>query len=117
VQDDLLGVWGAADATGKPSGSDIRRRKQSYPVVYTLNHGDADARAALLSVYARPEIDDAAVRRAITAMEAAGAREAGATLTASAHAEALMLLEALPLRADVREGLRALVAYLLERDR
>jgi geranylgeranyl diphosphate synthase type I len=33
MRDDVLGIWGADAETGKPTGSDIRRRKKSLPVV------------------------------------------------------------------------------------
>ncbi|WP_240051768.1 polyprenyl synthetase family protein [Pseudonocardia sp. EV170527-09] len=34
--DDLLGIWGPADRTGKPERSDLRSRKRSLPVVAAL---------------------------------------------------------------------------------
>lgn len=117
VHDDLLGIWGQVDRTGKPAANDIRRRKQSYPVVYTFNHADPDARAALTSVYAGSEMSEDDVRRAVAAMEACGAREAGAAVTATAHREALSLLEALPVKGHARAELRAVLDFLIERDR
>ncbi len=117
VHDDLLGIWGQADRTGKPAASDIRRRKQSFPMVYTFNHADPDARAALASVYAAPEMTDEDVRRAVAAMEACGAREAGMAVTTTAHAEAVALLEVLPVNNQVRTELRAVLDFLIERDR
>jgi len=34
VRDDLLGVWGRRDVTGKPEAADIRRRKKTLPLLY-----------------------------------------------------------------------------------
>ena len=39
LTDDLLGIWGAPDVTGKPVQSDLRARKKSLPVVAALNSG------------------------------------------------------------------------------
>ena len=33
IRDDMLGIWGAQETTGKPAADDIRRRKQSLPLV------------------------------------------------------------------------------------
>jgi 4-hydroxy-3-methylbut-2-enyl diphosphate reductase len=33
IRDDVLGIWGTDAEAGKPTGSDIRRRKKSLPVV------------------------------------------------------------------------------------
>jgi geranylgeranyl diphosphate synthase, type I len=37
--DDLLGIWGQPAATGKPVYSDLRARKKTLPVTWTLEHG------------------------------------------------------------------------------
>ncbi|MFD9738784.1 family 2 encapsulin nanocompartment cargo protein polyprenyl transferase [Umezawaea sp. NPDC059074] len=37
--DDLLGIWGDPEVTGKPVFSDLRNRKKSLPVVAALNSG------------------------------------------------------------------------------
>jgi geranylgeranyl diphosphate synthase, type I len=37
--DDLLGIWGQPEITGKPSWSDLRQRKKSVPVAHALSSG------------------------------------------------------------------------------
>jgi len=37
--DDLLGIWGQPEATGKPVLADLRNRKKSLPVTYVLCQG------------------------------------------------------------------------------
>lgn len=39
LTDDLLGIWGSPERTGKPIGSDLRARKKSLPVVAALTSG------------------------------------------------------------------------------
>jgi geranylgeranyl diphosphate synthase type I len=36
MQDDILGVWGMPERTGKPSGDDLLLRKKTLPVLYGL---------------------------------------------------------------------------------
>jgi geranylgeranyl diphosphate synthase type I len=51
VRDDILGIWGLAADTGKPSGSDIRRRKKSLPVIFALSNAAPAQREQLLELY------------------------------------------------------------------
>lgn len=37
--DDLLGIWGRPDVTGKPVYSDLRSRKKTLPVTWTVENG------------------------------------------------------------------------------
>ena len=52
--DDLLGIWGDPERTGKPAGADLRERKKSVPVVIALNSG-TPAAEELARIYARAE--------------------------------------------------------------
>src|SRR5262249_11449234 len=44
--------WGMQEATGKPVADDIRRRKQSLPIIALDERADADARTELHRIYA-----------------------------------------------------------------
>ena len=46
--DDLLGVWGDPELTGKPARDDLRTRKMSFPVLAWL---EADAGSDLAAAY------------------------------------------------------------------
>jgi geranylgeranyl diphosphate synthase type I len=43
LTDDLLGIWGATEVTGKPVRADLRARKKSLPVVAALSSGTPEA--------------------------------------------------------------------------
>jgi geranylgeranyl diphosphate synthase type I len=51
IQDDILGIWGNPEETGKPAGNDILRKKKSLPLLYALNH--AAIREELHGLFAR----------------------------------------------------------------
>jgi geranylgeranyl diphosphate synthase type I len=73
LRDDVLGTFGDARATGKPSGSDLRRGKRTALVVEAA--GDARAAAALERVIGRADAaSDEEVARAVAAIEGSGAR-------------------------------------------
>jgi geranylgeranyl diphosphate synthase type I len=71
--DDLLGIWGDPEVTGKPVGSDLRSRKNSLPVCYVLGRGDATARQ-LREVLAAPGDEEARITQAAALVEAGGGR-------------------------------------------
>ncbi len=52
LTDDLLGIWGATEVTGKPVRADLRARKKSLPVVAALTSGAPEA-AELKALLAR----------------------------------------------------------------
>ncbi|MHB8197260.1 MAG: polyprenyl synthetase family protein [Vulcanimicrobiaceae bacterium] len=77
IRDDLLGVWGSTDATGKGVAGDIARRKWSFPVAWALAQPACSARSMIEDAYARREpLGDEAVARVVGALEEMGAREA-----------------------------------------
>ncbi|WP_405998576.1 family 2 encapsulin nanocompartment cargo protein polyprenyl transferase [Streptomyces sp. NBC_00829] len=71
--DDLIGIWGDPDRTGKPVGADLAAHKKSLPVVAALTSGSA-AGAELAELYRGP-MNAVAVRRAAEAVDRAGGRD------------------------------------------
>ena len=75
LTDDLLGIWGAPEVTGKPVRSDLRARKKSLPVVAALTSGTAAADASSRALLASPEpLSEDDLLRAAALVEAAGGR-------------------------------------------
>ncbi|HJE61662.1 MAG TPA: polyprenyl synthetase family protein [Nocardiopsis listeri] len=73
--DDLLGIWGSPETTGKSIHSDLRSRKKSLPVVAALT-SDTSAGRELAGLYFRErELSDVELARAAELVEAAGGRE------------------------------------------
>jgi geranylgeranyl diphosphate synthase type I len=87
--DDLLGIWGNPEVTGKPVHSDLRSRKKSLPVVAALNSG-TPAAAELAALYHRAEpLTDDEVAHVAALVEQAGGREWARTEAAGMLTEAL----------------------------
>jgi geranylgeranyl diphosphate synthase type I len=72
LRDDLLGVFGDASVTGKPSGNDLRRGKRTSLLIHALQ--DARAAQAIGRVLGRADASDADVAAAVEAIEASGAK-------------------------------------------
>ena len=77
IRDDVLGIWGTLEATGKVRCSDIARRKWTFPVVWALAGPGSPARDRIERAYAGGEgLDQAAVHSVISALDEVGAKEA-----------------------------------------
>src|ERR1700678_662888 len=73
LTDDLLGIWGTPEVTGKPVRADLRARKKSLPVVAALTSGTAQGRQlrALLTD-PQPLTEDDLIRAADLVVAAGG---------------------------------------------
>ncbi|TCK20509.1 polyprenyl synthetase family protein [Pseudonocardia endophytica] len=72
--DDLLGIWGDPSVTGKPVRSDLRSRKKSLPVTWSLTHGGGPGRELAAWLADRTEPDEDGLRHAAALVEAGGGR-------------------------------------------
>jgi geranylgeranyl diphosphate synthase, type I len=108
IRDDVLGVWGTLDATGKVTGNDIARRKWTFPVVWALSQPPSVAREHIAQAYAHAlsfdpdeaDLEAETVMSVIDALNELGAREAAN----AAIAEHLAVVERHPV-ASVRDFL------------
>ncbi len=117
IRDDALGVWGKEEITGKPVGSDIRRKKNSYPVVYTMEAAASEDRASIYSMYQKPELDDDDVDSVLRIMDRVGAREHAQSEAARWADAAVRAIAPLELSHQHREQIEEFTHFLLVRDR
>jgi geranylgeranyl diphosphate synthase, type I len=120
--DDLLGMWGDPQVTGKPVHGDLRRRKKTLPVLAALAADCPAARelAALLSSSLDADapgavLDHSAARRAAELVDEAGGR--AATLAEARHQldAARAHLASVPLAPTAAAELLALLPFLVDR--
>lgn len=113
--DDLLGMWGDPEVTGKPVHSDLRRRKKTLPVVAALAAEGPAARELAALLTDAPGTSDAAVRRAADLVERAGGR--AATLAEAHHHldAARAHLASVPLAPAAAGELLGLMPFLVDR--
>lgn len=115
IRDDVLGIWGDPEETGKPTGDDLRYGKKSYPVVVALERAPAEQRAELETLLARDELSERQVQQACTLLERLGAREESET-AALIHAEAATAaLREISLRPERRRELEQLARFAARR--
>ena len=115
IRDDVLGIWGDVEETGKPIGDDLRAGKSSYPLVIALAGASPEERAALQTLLSDGALGDDAVRRACALLEQLGAREESER-NAQQHAEAAIAsLAGLSLEPQRRGELEHLARFAAQR--
>jgi geranylgeranyl diphosphate synthase type I len=72
LNDDLLGIWGKEQKTGKVP-TDVARHKKTLPVLYAFEHATPADRKRLAELHAKAEPSDAEVAEIVAIMERAGA--------------------------------------------
>jgi geranylgeranyl diphosphate synthase, type I len=73
LNDDLLGIWGDEERTGKEP-TDVARRKKTLPVIYAMEHAGPDDRDRLQALYAADATTGADVEEIVRILERTGAR-------------------------------------------
>ena len=74
LNDDLLGIWGAEQTTGK-AASDVAHKKKTLPVIYAAEHAGPDDRDRLLALYATSDPTADELAEIVAILERVGARE------------------------------------------
>ena len=121
--DDLLGIWGDPQATGKRTWSDLRQRKKSLPVVAALAAGGpaSEHLAKILAADARSDQEDDfdetefASRAAL--IEEAGGRAWTFEEAGRQHAQAIDALDRITMPAHVRAQFTALADFVIVREK
>lgn len=75
--DDLLGIWGDPEITGKPAGNDIQENKRSLPIVIALeNSANSELNESLTQALAKENKQQKDIASIINILEELGAKEA-----------------------------------------
>jgi geranylgeranyl diphosphate synthase, type I len=115
--DDLLGIWGWPERTGKPVCSDLRSRKKTMPVVWAMSHGDAagEELAAWLAG-GSGEPTEVQLRHAADLVDRAGGRSWARAEARARVGRACAALAGVDLDPDHRRELEQLASFVVERD-
>jgi geranylgeranyl diphosphate synthase type I len=117
LKDDLLGVFGDADFTGKPVGDDLREGKPT--LLYALARVRATGLDAkfLSARYGSVDLSDHEVEELRQLFESTGARQDVESTIERLIDDALTAVGSLPLAEEARQGLAELAGFVGGRDR
>jgi octaprenyl-diphosphate synthase len=112
VKDDLFDY--ASENIGKPTGNDIKEKKLTLPLIYTLNNCDKETRRRIIYIIKNQNRDKEKVKWVIDKVtETGGITYATQKMTAFKN-EALEILHQFP-ESPVRQGLEDMVLYVTDR--
>ena len=116
IADDLLDYTGSEEATGKPTGHDLREHKMTLPLIAAMAEMDDGARREVEHFFADPEPTSEGIERVIElSVEYGGLEHARAT--ADVYGErAADALQELP-DSEATRALRAAITYVVDRKR
>ena len=112
IKDDLFDY--ASENVGKPTGNDIKEKKLTLPLIYTLNNTDGATRRKIIYIVKNNNQDKEKVKWVIGQVEKAGGIAYAKNKMNDFRDEALTLLRRFP-ESPVRQGLEDMVLYVTDR--
>ncbi len=110
IRDDILGIWGDPDVTGKSAATDILSRKKSLPVLYGLARSPE-----LVALYVRDVFAEVEVEQTVTTLDSISAREYSEGVEETYYRQALQALERADSKGDAARALSSLAQALFHR--
>lgn len=112
IKDDLFDY--GEDNIGKPTGIDIKEKKMTLPLIYTLQHADKETRRKIIYIIKNQSTDRKKVNEVIAIVRQSGGIEYALQKMKEYHAAALDLLHKYPDTPE-RQAMEQLVSYVIER--
>ncbi|MET8298757.1 polyprenyl synthetase family protein [Streptomyces sp. NPDC005180] len=108
LRDDLLGVFGSPEMTGKPAVDDLREGKHTVLVALALQRATPRQRHILHTLLGDPGLGETGADRIRQVLTATGARDEVENLIDARRAQALHVLDTAPFPPGAIAGLRQL---------
>jgi geranylgeranyl diphosphate synthase, type I len=116
IRDDILGIWGKEEEVGKPAGSDIRRHKKSFPVVFALEHAPEFARKELVSIYRNNNMEERLVKRVLDIFNSVNTCQEAQKLVEQYSADSWEAFKKLQLPEQIESDMEDMVQFLTARN-
>jgi octaprenyl-diphosphate synthase len=113
IKDDLFD-YGTSEEIGKPTGIDIKEKKLTLPIIFTLNNSTFIEKRKLINIIKNHGTDKAKVREAVEMVKEKGGIAYAQEKMYEYRDRALAILDTLP-DGEARNSLRTLVNYTIER--
>lgn len=112
IKDDLFDY--SSDNVGKPTGNDIKEKKLTLPLIYTLNTVDRSSKRQIIHVVKHNNKDRKKVDWVIEQVKQTGGIDYATRRMNEYKEEAIRILHQFP-ENEIRQGLEDLVRYVTER--
>ena len=116
IHDDVLGIWGDVDKTGKPNTSDIEMKKKTLPVVYALENAKGDDAHSLFSIYQKDKLESSDIEEVLNMLNRLNVRDYAQNMTDKYYSEALSALQEADIPQHSRDEFKSIADFLLKRE-
>jgi geranylgeranyl diphosphate synthase type I len=115
TKDDVLGIWGKPEETGKPLWGDIKRQKKTLPVIYGMVKAAGAAKQELLRVYTYGLTGEADITLVLSILEGVGAREYAEEVIRHYSKQAEEAVRYLPISQSVKQDFLEVANFVATR--
>ncbi|HYM92790.1 MAG TPA: polyprenyl synthetase family protein [Chitinophagaceae bacterium] len=112
IKDDLFDY--TSETIGKPTGNDIKEKKLTLPLIFTLNKAESSVRKEIIYIIKNKNLNKEKVRWVIRKVEEAGGIAYATDKMNVYKKEAMDILYQFP-ESPVRKGLEEMVAFVTDR--
>jgi len=112
IKDDLFDY--GTDSVGKPTGNDIKEKKLTLPLIYTLNNIDKPTRRQIIYIIKNQNKNPEKIKFVINKVTEAGGIEYAVQKMNDYKSEAMKILFEFP-QSEIRSGLAELVDFVTDR--
>jgi octaprenyl-diphosphate synthase len=113
IKDDLFDY--GQDNVGKPTGIDIKEKKMTLPLIYTLQHADAPTKRKIIYIVKNQNTDKQKVNEVIELVKQSGGIEYARNKMNEYKTDALAMLDKYP-DSEAKAAMIELVNYVIERN-
>jgi geranylgeranyl diphosphate synthase type I len=110
IRDDILGIWGQEEVSGKSSVSDIQEMKKTLPIIYGLAKDKE-----LSMIYRKEALDGDDLASVLSILEKVGAQAYAQDMAQRYYDEALSALQSAAIPSPAKEEFKTMADFILKR--
>jgi geranylgeranyl diphosphate synthase type I len=116
IQDDILGLFGAEEKTGKPVGSDIREGKKTLLILHALENCTEVEKALILNALGNEHVTAEEIDTVRAIVRKTGSLDYSKNLVAELTTKAVQAIEASDFRTEAKEFLINIAGFIGNRE-
>ena len=117
LRDDIIGIFGDSDVTGKSTDGDIREGKRTLLIEEFQNRATDEQRAQFNSLFGQHNLSDEGVETVRSLLIESGAKDAIEQIVQNYHAKSLAIVDHLEADGWAKTAFQTLITLCLKRDK
>jgi geranylgeranyl diphosphate synthase type I len=116
IRDDVLGIWGSQEITGKAVGNDILRKKKTFPIVYALEVSPKNLKDKIKEIYKKKILTKDDVNLVMEILDDLGACQYSQTVAEQMCSEAVEASRRIRISQYARNDIDELASFIALRN-